>query len=194
MFHVRLRLQRYKCGFFSRVARLPRKGDAVFSRHARGGGEYFIDDSVASGCCKRERFYVRRSAKVLPLHARFVVFLYRARPRSYSVSLAIWLCCPAGAVVYAMRRPFAAIPRGMRRTSSALGSQEAPGPVMLDFLRSHMMPALVRLCAQWEGRSRPHRGECAGSLPHSEAKRRRARSVLGWGTAWEALRVPRVFV
>ena len=31
--------------------------------------------------------------------------------------------------------------------------------------------------------------ECTGSLPNSEVKRRRARLVLGWGTAREGLRV-----
>ena len=41
------------------------------------------------------------------------------------------------------------------------------------------------LCHRW----RPYRVECTGSLPTSEVKRRRARSVLGWGTAREDLRV-----
>ena len=36
---------------------------------------------------------------------------------------------------------------------------------------------------------RPYRVECTGSLPNSEVKRRRARLVLGWGTAREDLRV-----
>ena len=36
---------------------------------------------------------------------------------------------------------------------------------------------------------RPYRVECTGSLPTSEVKRRRARLVLGWGTAREDLRV-----
>ena len=35
----------------------------------------------------------------------------------------------------------------------------------------------------------PYRVECTGSLPTSEVKRRRARLVLGWGTAREDLRV-----
>ena len=38
-------------------------------------------------------------------------------------------------------------------------------------------------------RRRPYRVECTGSLPTSGVKRRRARLVLGWGTAWEDLRV-----
>ena len=38
-------------------------------------------------------------------------------------------------------------------------------------------------------RQRPYRVECTGSLPNSEVKRRRARLVLGWGTAREDLRV-----
>ena len=40
-------------------------------------------------------------------------------------------------------------------------------------------------CSRW----RPYRVECTGSLPTSEVKRRRARLVLGWGTAREDLRV-----
>ena len=38
-------------------------------------------------------------------------------------------------------------------------------------------------------RWRPYRVERTGSLPTSEVKRRRARLVLGWGTAREDLRV-----
>lgn len=38
-------------------------------------------------------------------------------------------------------------------------------------------------------RRRPYRVECTGSLLTSEVKRRRARLVLGWGTAREDLRV-----
>ena len=39
------------------------------------------------------------------------------------------------------------------------------------------------LSSRW----RPYRVECTGSLPTSEVKRRRARLVLGWGTAREDL-------
>ena len=42
-------------------------------------------------------------------------------------------------------------------------------------------------------RRRPYRVECTGSLPTSEVKRRRARLVLGWGTAREHLRVLSAF-
>ena len=42
-------------------------------------------------------------------------------------------------------------------------------------------------------RWRPYRVECTGSLPTSEVKRRRARLVLGWGTAREDLRVLSAF-
>ena len=41
---------------------------------------------------------------------------------------------------------------------------------------------------------RPYRVECTGSLPNSEVKRRRARLVLGWGTAREHLRVLSAFM
>ena len=40
---------------------------------------------------------------------------------------------------------------------------------------------------------RPYRVECTGSLLTSEVKRHRARLVLGWGTAWEHLRVLSAF-
>ena len=40
---------------------------------------------------------------------------------------------------------------------------------------------------------RPYCVECTRSHPNSEVKRRKARPVLGWGTAWEALRVPLAF-
>ena len=42
-------------------------------------------------------------------------------------------------------------------------------------------------------RRRPYRVECTGSLSTSEVKRHRARLVLGWGTAWEDLRVLSAF-
>jgi hypothetical protein len=38
-------------------------------------------------------------------------------------------------------------------------------------------------------RRRPYRVECTGSFLTSEVKRRRARLILGWGTAREDLRV-----
>ena len=41
---------------------------------------------------------------------------------------------------------------------------------------------------------RPYHVECTGSLSTSEVKQRRARSVLGWGTAWEDLRVLSAFL
>ena len=42
-------------------------------------------------------------------------------------------------------------------------------------------------------RQRPYCDECTRSHPNSEVKHHKARSVLGWGTAWEALRVPLTF-
>ena len=42
-------------------------------------------------------------------------------------------------------------------------------------------------------RQRPYCVEYTRSHPNSEVKRRKARSVLGWGTAWEVLRVPLAF-
>ena len=49
----------------------------------------------------------------------------------------------------------------------------------------HMLVSLRWL----NGCQRPYRNEYTGSLPNSEVNRCRARSVLGWGTAWEVLRV-----
>ena len=40
---------------------------------------------------------------------------------------------------------------------------------------------------------RPYCVEYTRSHPNSEVNRQKARSVLGWGTAWEALRVPLAF-
>ena len=42
-------------------------------------------------------------------------------------------------------------------------------------------------------RCRPYYDECTGSLLNSEVKRRKARLVLGSGTAWEPLRVLTAF-
>ena len=42
-------------------------------------------------------------------------------------------------------------------------------------------------------RCRPYYVENTGSLPNSEVKRRKARLVLGSGTAWEPLRVLTAF-
>ena len=50
------------------------------------------------------------------------------------------------------------------------------------FMRNHI---IARQDLRW----RPYRVERTGSLPTSEVKRRRARLVLGWGTAREDLRV-----
>ena len=52
--------------------------------------------------------------------------------------------------------------------------------------------SLVSACVRWFGvgfRQRPYFVEYTRSHPNSEVKRRKARSVLGWGTAREALRV-----
>ena len=61
--------------------------------------------------------------------------------------------------------------------------------VVFLFLFLHNRPKTCRLGCRW----RPYRVECTGSLPTSEVKRRRARLVLGWGTAREDLRVPPAF-
>ena len=45
-----------------------------------------------------------------------------------------------------------------------------------------------------QSRWRPYRVECTGSLSTSEVKRHRAWLVLGWGTAWEDLRVLPAFL
>ena len=63
-----------------------------------------------------------------------------------------------------------------------------------DCLRmSASVPDRQRSVSSYFCRWRPYRVECTGSLPNSEVKRRRARLVLGWGTAREDLRVPPAF-
>ena len=54
----------------------------------------------------------------------------------------------------------------------------------------HMLVSLRWL----NGCQRPYRNEYTGSLPNSEVNRCRARSVLGWGTAWEVLWVLLAFL
>ena len=49
------------------------------------------------------------------------------------------------------------------------------------------------ICMIYPSRRRPYRVECTGSLLTSEVKQHRARLVLGWGTAWEDLRVLSAF-
>ena len=54
-------------------------------------------------------------------------------------------------------------------------------------------PAVKLFCLFHHICCRPYHVECTGSLPTSEVKRHRARLVLGWGTAWEDLRVLTAF-
>ena len=51
------------------------------------------------------------------------------------------------------------------------------------------IPAVKLFCLFHHICCRPYHVECTGSLPTSEVKRHRARLVLGWGAAWEDLRV-----
>ena len=53
----------------------------------------------------------------------------------------------------------------------------------------HVRPFWGRCFRSDSSRWRPYHVECTGSLLTSEVKRHRARLVLGWGTAWEDLRV-----
>ena len=53
---------------------------------------------------------------------------------------------------------------------------------------------IMRFAAEIWTRWRPYRVEYTGSLLTSEVKRHRARLVLGWGTAWEDLRVLSAFL
>ena len=66
------------------------------------------------------------------------------------------------------------------RSGSALTS--AHSVCILCFVNCHLD---MFHCICW----RPYHVECTGSLLTSEVKRHRARLVLGWGTAWEDLRV-----
>ena len=70
------------------------------------------------------------------------------------------------------------------RSGSALTS--AHSVCILCFVNCHLD---MFHCICW----RPYHVECTGSLLTSEVKRHRARLVLGWGTAWEDLRVLTAF-
>ena len=70
------------------------------------------------------------------------------------------------------------------RSGSALTS--AHSVCILCFVNCHLD---MFHCICW----RPYHVECTGSLLTSEVKRHRARLVLGWGTAWEDLRVLSAF-
>ena len=61
--------------------------------------------------------------------------------------------------------------------------------LLMHFFQFHLFLQLHNIGFRW----RPYRVECTGSLLTSEVKQRRARSVLGWGTAWEDLRVLSAF-
>ena len=79
------------------------------------------------------------------------------------------------------------------RTSSGLGTWLNHRNVCVFGTFDYFVAATLRFlragCIRW----RPYRVECTGSLLTSEVKRRRARLVLGWGTAWEDLRVLSAF-
>ena len=55
-------------------------------------------------------------------------------------------------------------------------------------------PQTARMPYPLGNRWRPYRVECTRCLPTSEVKRRRAWLVLGWGTAWEDLKVLSAFL
>ena len=63
----------------------------------------------------------------------------------------------------------------------------APAHVSSSLLLFDLVGSLKGNC--W----RPYHAGCTGSLLTSEVKRHRARLVLGWGTAWEDLRVLSAF-
>ena len=78
-----------------------------------------------------------------------------------------------------------------RRLASLRRRRCSPG-----FARSRAISLACVLACVGVGpdrRRRPYRVECTGSLSTSEVKQRRARLVLGWGTAWEDLRVLSAF-
>ena len=58
------------------------------------------------------------------------------------------------------------------------------------FIKTKMLRCYKMHSCRW----RPYQVECTGSLSTSEVKRLRARLVLGWGTAWEDLRVLAAFL
>ena len=65
---------------------------------------------------------------------------------------------------------------------------------LLVFLFWFCVRCLAVWCVWGYSRWRPYRVEYTGSLPNSEVNRRRARSVLDWGTVWEHPWVPPAFI
>ena len=86
---------------------------------------------------------------------------------------------PQGAVGFSLSPASMLAPRGCFGLRRAAGAER----------RQHM--PCNKFCFV---RRRPYRIECTGSLSTSEVKQCRARSVLGWGTAWEDLRVLSAFL
>ena len=72
----------------------------------------------------------------------------------------------------------------------AATSRTAVCPYRSPHFRPRFRPNIApRMPAPTFLRQRPYCVECTRSHPNSEVKQRKARSVLGWGTAWEVLRV-----
>ena len=80
-----------------------------------------------------------------------------------------------------------------------MGVPKSPNRLTLvTFMPCALAQGLVTMRQHWMGqrpplpvviRQRPYRVENTGSLPNSAVKQRRARLVLGWGTACESLGV-----
>ena len=98
------------------------------------------------------------------------------------------------AASFRARRPFSFTVVTCRRV---LRAQESPGTCafVTDRIAATRSQRLGRRCPAPDRRrafcfcQRPYCVEYTRSHPNSEVKQRKARSVLGWGTAWEVLRV-----
>ena len=67
-------------------------------------------------------------------------------------------------------------------------------PARFFFVKNNIFHIDARSFWHLPVRQRPYCAECTRSHPNSEVKQRKARIVLGWGTAWEVLRVPLAFI
>ena len=158
---------------------------------------YKLFANVSWFCCVRGNFHrpcvlhpacvlvrVLRSVDLWCLRSPFLSLfhIYQAKTAAYFREAHAKVCSTVLTVAILAQGKFPAqvvltCPNGPRVRSWSFLSQVR---VLAKFFDAWTSPFLRR---------RPYRVECTGSLSTSEVKQHRARLVLGWGTAWEDLRV-----
>ena len=127
----------------------------------RGNDKSFADDLVESGYCKCE------SSLCATIHWDFSRVATICSSLFWNVLAAYWIHL------------------------GSVGRQIFFASFLIWVARRRTEQIFTRVASQlllsYGIRQRPYRNEYTGSLPNSEVNRCRARSVLGWGTAWEVL-------